>query len=308
MFRNEANRLERAYATTKSPTVKSQLEQAKQKATYYEQSRLLAEQKASTTLEDFDLGEYMEIYQDKFATNMGNMYASQKVSRDLISNEYWKEARADARQMQKINADRQTAIDINNLNQKVSFQADTSVIKPLLQNFSKVQSSLAVIAEQARQDGNAGAASNLNEAVQNFRRAEKATGKDQLFYIEQALAKLPKRGINSKYQNAISAILSGSEGTDYESTNTRLREDLRNIRTAIDKYGEGEDINLPVSVNGIFDRTLGGMTSFDFIRNAPNLNNFYIGAADISTSTTDDGSGVTKTSRSVKYSSDIDKK
>jgi hypothetical protein len=307
MFRNEANRLERAYATTKSPTVKSQLEQAKQKATYYEQSRLLAEQKASTTLEDFDLGEYMEIYQDKFATNMGNMYASQKVSRDLISNEYWKEARADARQMQKINADRQTAIDINNLNQKVSFQADTSVIKPLLQNFSKVQSSLAVIAEQARQDGNAGAASNLNEAVQNFRRAEKATGKDQLFYIEQALAKLPKRGINSKYQNAISAILSGSEGTDYESTNTRLREDLRNIRTAIDKYGEGEDINLPVSVNGIFDRTLGGMTSFDFIRNAPNLNNFYIGAADISTSTTDDG-GTTKTTRSVKYSSDIDKK
>jgi hypothetical protein len=235
------------------------------------------------------------------------MYASQKVSRDLISNEYWKEARADARQMQKINADRQTAIDINNLNQKVSFQADTSVIKPLLQNFSKVQSSLAVIAEQARQDGNAGAASNLNEAVQNFRRAEKATGKDQLFYIEQALAKLPKRGINSKYQNAISAILSGSEGTDYESTNTRLREDLRNIRTAIDKYGEGEDINLPVSVNGIFDRTLGGMTSFDFIRNAPNLNNFYIGAADISTSTTDDG-GTTKTTRSVKYSSDIDKK
>lgn len=308
MFRGEAERLERAYATTKSPTVKAQLEQAKQKATYYEQSRLLAEQKASTTLEDFDLGEYMEIYQDKFATNMGNMYASQKVSRDLISNEYWKEARADARQMQKINADRKTAIDINNLNQKVAFQADTSVIKPLLQNFSKVQSSLAIIAEQARQDGNAGAASNLNEAVQNFRRAEKATGKDQLFYIEQALAKLPKRGINSKYQNAISAILSGSEGTDYESTNTRLREDLRNIRTAIDKYGEGEDVNLPVSVNGVFDRTLGGMGSFDFIRNAPNLNNFYIGAADISTSTTDDGSGVTKTSRSVKYSSDIDKK
>jgi hypothetical protein len=49
------------------------------------------------------------------------------------------------------------------------------------------------------------------------------------------------------------------------------------------------------------------MTSFDFIRNAPNLNNFYIGAADISTSTTDDG-GTTKTTRSVKYSSDIDKK
>jgi hypothetical protein len=98
MFKAETDRLQRAYNTTGSATVKSQLEQARQKATYYEQSRLLAEQKASTTLEDFDLGEYMEIYQDKFATNMGNMYATQKVSKDLISNEYWKEARADARQ------------------------------------------------------------------------------------------------------------------------------------------------------------------------------------------------------------------
>ena len=59
---------------------------------------MLAEQKASTSFDDFDLNDYMEIYQDKFATNMGNMYATERVSRDLISNEYWKEARADARQ------------------------------------------------------------------------------------------------------------------------------------------------------------------------------------------------------------------
>lgn len=308
LFKAETQRLERAYATTKSSVVKSALEQARQKATYYEQSRLLAEQKAATSFEDFDLGDYMEIYEDKFATNMGNMYATQKVSRDLVSNEYWKAAREDSRMLMKAQLDRKTAIDANNLNQKISFEADTSVIKPLLQNFSKVQTSLAAIAALAKQDGNVGAANNLNEAVQNLIRAEKTTGKDQLFYIEQALSKLPKRGINAKYQNAISAILSGSEGTDYESTNTRLREDLRNIRTAIDKYGKGEDLNLPVSVNGIFDRTLGSLGSFDFIRNAPNLNNFYIGAADISTSATNDDTGVVKTSKTVKYDSDIDKK
>ena len=102
LFKAETDRLQKAYNTTKSTAVKSQLEQAKQKATYYEQSRLLAEQKASTSFEDFDLGEYMEIYEHKFATNMGNMYATQKVSRDLISNEYWKEARADARQAQSL--------------------------------------------------------------------------------------------------------------------------------------------------------------------------------------------------------------
>lgn len=99
-FKAEADRLQKAFNTTGSSTIKAQLEQAKQKATYYEQARLLAEEKASTSFDDFDLGDYMEIYTDKFATNMGNMYATQKVSRDLISNEYWKEARADARQAQ----------------------------------------------------------------------------------------------------------------------------------------------------------------------------------------------------------------
>jgi hypothetical protein len=98
LFKAETDRLQKVYDTTGSATVKAQLEQTKQRAVYYEQSRLLAQQKAATTLEDFDLGEYMEIYEDMFATNMGNMYATKKVSRDLISNEYWKEARADARQ------------------------------------------------------------------------------------------------------------------------------------------------------------------------------------------------------------------
>jgi hypothetical protein len=97
-FKAETERLQKAYNATGSATVKSQLDQVKQKATYYEQSRLLAEQKAATSFDDFDLNDYMEIYQDKFATNMGNMYATERVSRDLISNEYWKEARADARQ------------------------------------------------------------------------------------------------------------------------------------------------------------------------------------------------------------------
>jgi hypothetical protein len=308
MFKSEADRLQRAYNTTGSATVKSQLEQARQKATYYEQSRLLAEQKASTTLEDFDLGEYMEIYQDKFATNMGNMYATQKVSRDLITNQYWKEANEDARQMRKINADRKTAIDLANLNQKVSYQVDTSAIKPVFQNFDKIAAGLSIIADQASKDGNSGATSNLNEAVNNLRRAQKATGERQLFYIEQALAKLPKRGINAKYQQAITSLLTGMEGLDYETTNRKLREDLGKIRTGITKNASGETSNLPVNVTGMFDRTVEGIQSFDFIRNSSNLGNFYIGAADVTTSRSDDGTGIVKTSTSTKYSADIDKK
>jgi hypothetical protein len=308
MFKAEADRLQKAYNTTGSATVKSQLEQARQKATYYEQSRLLAEQKAATSVEDFDLGEYMEIYQDKFATNMGNMYASQKVSRDLITNQYWKEANEDARQMRKINADRKTAIDMANLNQKVGYQVDTSAVKPVLQNFDKIAAGLAIISQEASKDGNAGATENLNEAVNNLRRAQKATGEQQLFFIEQALAKLPKRGINAKYQQAITSLLTGSEGLDYESTNRKLREDIGRIRAGINQNASGGNVNLPVNVTGVFDRTVGGIQSFDFIRNAPNLGNFYIGAADVSTTTSDDGAGTIKTSTTTKYDSDIDKK
>jgi hypothetical protein len=308
MFKEEAARLERAYNTTGSATVKSQLEQAKQKATYYEQSRLLAEQKASTTLEDFDLGEYMEIYQDKFATNMGNMYASQKVSRDLITNEYWKQANEDARQMRKINADRKTAIDLANLTQKVGYQVDTSAIKPVFQNFDKIAAGLSIIADQASKDGNSGATSNLNEAVNNLRRAQKATGERQLFYIEQALAKLPKRGINAKYQQAITSLLTGMEGLDYETTNRKLREDLGKIRTGISQNISGANASLPVNVTGAFSETVGGIQSFDFLRNSANLGNFYIGVPDTSITTSDDGTGIIKTSTTTKYSGDIDKK
>jgi hypothetical protein len=308
MFKSEADRLQRAYNTTGSATVKSQLEQARQKATYYEQSRLLAEQKASTTLEDFDLGEYMEIYQDKFATNMGNMYATQKVSRDLITNQYWKEANEDARQMRKINADRKTAIDLANLTQKVGYQVDTSAIKPVFQNFDKIAAGLSIIADQASKDGNSGATSNLNEAVNNLRRAQKATGERQLFYIEQALAKLPKRGINAKYQQAITSLLTGMEGLDYETTNRKLREDLGRIRTGINQNMSGANSSLPVSVAGAFSETVGGIQSFDFLRNSANLGNFYIGVPDTSITTSDDGTGIIKTSTTTKYSGDIDKK
>jgi hypothetical protein len=308
MFKAEADRLQRAYNTTGSATVKSQLEQARQKATYYEQSRLLAEQKASTTLEDFDLGEYMEIYQDKFATNMGNMYATQKVSRDLITNQYWKEANEDARQMRKINADRKTAIDLANLTQKVGYQVDTSAIKPVFQNFDKIAAGLSIIADQASKDGNSGATSNLNEAVNNLRRAQKATGERQLFYIEQALAKLPKRGINAKYQQAITSLLTGMEGLDYETTNRKLREDLGRIRTGINQNMSGANSSLPVSVAGAFSETVGGIQSFDFLRNSANLGNFYIGVPDTSITTSDDGTGIIKTSTTTKYSGDIDKK
>jgi hypothetical protein len=250
----------------------------------------------------------MEIYQDKFATNMGNMYASQKVSRDLITNEYWKQANEDARQMRKINADRKTAIDLANLNQKVSYQVDTADVKPIFQNFDKIAAGLSIIADQASKDGNSGATSNLNEAVNNLRRAQKATGPQQLFYIEQALSKLPKRGINAKYQQAITSLLTGAEGLDYETTNRKLREDLGKIRTGITKNSTGESSNLPVNVTGIFDRTVEGVQSFDFIRNSSNLGNFYIGAADVTTSRSDDGTGIIKTSTSTKYSGDIDKK
>jgi len=305
MFREEAARLERAYNTTGSATVKSQLEQAKQKATYYEQSRLLAEQKASTTLEDFDLGEYMEIYQDKFATNMGNMYASQKVSRDLISNEYWKEARADARQMQKINADRKTAIDINNLNQKIDFQVDTSVIKPLLQNAKGIQDAISYMGKMAEASGDGGTANNMKNVTQDMALAFTNTGPKQLFYLEQAISRLQDTKIPFKYKQALVDLFTeGRNDIDFTTLRARMMKDLNSIRTKISTV-KGDDIYLPAGTGGNLSQTLGGMSSFNFVTNAKDLEGFYVGAPDISISAKDDATGITKT---TKYSSDIDKK
>lgn len=305
MFKAEADRLGKAYATTKSATVKAQYEQAKQKATYYEQSRLLAEQKASTTLEDFDLGEYMEIYQDKFATNMGNMYATQKVSRDLISNEYWKEARADSRMMLKAQLDRKTAIDVNNLNQKIGFQVDTSVIKPLLQNAKGIQNAISYMGEMAKASGDGGTATNMKNVTQDLALAFNNTGAKQLFYIEQAISRLQDTKIPFKYKQALVDLFTeGRNDIDFVTLRARMMKDLNSIRTKISAV-KGDDAYLPAGTGGNLSQTLGGMNSFNFVDNAKHLDGFYVGAPDVSVSAKDDATGITKT---TKYSSDIDKK
>jgi hypothetical protein len=292
MFKAETDRLQRAYNTTGSATVKSQLEQARQKATYYEQSRLLAEQKASTTLEDFDLGEYMEIYQDKFATNMGNMYATQKVSKDLISNEYWKEARADARELRKQAFELEKTRKEKVSNVPIAGQVDFSSVKPLINNFDLVRKGLEALGKQASADNLKSEYGNIKGAIDMLKKASGSRGLDQLLYMEAALKNLPPRGLPVKYQEAIKYLLGASPDTDYNDLinimTTRLSDSRKMLSSQKDNL---QDSRTPVNLNGDFTQTKSSLSSFDFIGNSAYIpDNLQIAAPNV-TYTTD---GVTE--------------
>jgi hypothetical protein len=292
MFKAEAERLQKAFNTTGSGVVKSQLEQAKQKATYYEQSRLLAEQKASTSFDDFDLNDYMEIYQDKFATNMGNMYATQKVSKDLISNEYWKEARADARELRKQAFELEKTRKEKVSNVPIAGQVDFSSVKPLINNFDLVRKGLEALGKQASADNLKSEYGNIKGAIDMLKKASGSRGLDQLLYMEAALKNLPPRGLPVKYQEAIKYLLGASPDTDYNDLinimTTRLSDSRKMLSSQKDNL---QDSRTPVNLNGDFTQTKSSLSSFDFIGNSAYIpDNLQIAAPNV-TYTTD---GVTE--------------
>jgi hypothetical protein len=288
MFKAEAERLQKAFNTTGSGVVKSQLEQAKQKATYYEQSRLLAEQKASTSFDDFDLNDYMEIYQDKFATNMGNMYATERVSRDLISNEYWKEARADARELRKQAFELEKTRREKVSNVPIAGQVDFSSVKPLINNFDFVRKGLEALGKQASADNLKSEYGNIKGAIDMLKKASGSRGLDQLLYMEAALKNLPPRGLPVRYQEAIKYLLGASPETDYNDLinimTTRLSDSRKMLSSQKDNL---QDSRTPVNLNGDFTQTKSSLSSFDFIGNSAYIpDNLQIAAPNV-TYTTD---------------------
>jgi len=82
---------ERSYAVTKSPTLKAELEQAKQALASAQQTYLFSKEAATTPLEDFDLNDYYGIYKNNMINNMANLYAGQKIKRDLKEDKLWEQ-------------------------------------------------------------------------------------------------------------------------------------------------------------------------------------------------------------------------
>ena len=70
------------------------------------EARNLLTLNSNKSIDQFNMNDFYETYQNKFITNLANTYATQKVSRDLKNDKVWD-------QVQKINLEnRKAAIDI----------------------------------------------------------------------------------------------------------------------------------------------------------------------------------------------------
>lgn len=80
---------ERSYNMTKSPTLKAELEKAKQDLEVTQQSYLYAKKESETPIDQFNISDYFHIYKNSLVSNMANLYAGQKVKKDLITDKAW---------------------------------------------------------------------------------------------------------------------------------------------------------------------------------------------------------------------------
>lgn len=81
--------LEKSNARVKSPAVEQEIKKLKQNALELTQYKQQLVKNTSTPIDQFDMNDYFEIYQNKFITNLSNTYATQKISRDLKDDKVW---------------------------------------------------------------------------------------------------------------------------------------------------------------------------------------------------------------------------
>jgi hypothetical protein len=309
--------LESAYQKNQSPTVKTQLETAKSRLSYYENARVTAAQEANKPFDQFDPSEYSRIYMTEVVNNMSNMYAGQKVKKDLITNEYWKEAKADARELAK----HSRAVELEklkvNLEQKSTYDrmakqavVDIPNTQIMLKNVAMGSSisNLQAIEQLALKDGNTGAASNIAGFIAEMGRATSLKGLDQLKAIERAVGYIREsKTVNAKYKSAIAQSLGFKVDPYDEDGYTRamgqIRDEVFGLRKTI---GETKaDPRTPMSINYGFDYSLGSFKDMNLILNADRLSDqFAIGMNPQSVGVTDDGLGTIKTTTTTKYGED----
>lgn len=304
--------LESAYAKSNSPTVKAELDNAKARLAYYENARVTASQEANKPFDQFDISEYGSIYTNEIINNMSNMYAGQKVKKDLITNEYWKEAKADARalathqramQLEKFKSD----LDRKNTYDRMVKQAVVDI--PNTQTFLKnigggnAIQNLQIIADVARQEGNTGSADNLTYFISAISKASRLEGTAQLKAIEKALTYVKdSKRLNAKYKSVVADALGFKVNPynedEYVGAMSNLESELQQLQKSV---SSNIDKRTPISINYGFDYNLGSFNDMNFILNSNSLSNqFAIGVNPESVAVSDDG-GITKTTTTTKY-------
>lgn len=304
------SQLESAYQKNQSPTVKSQLETAKQRLSYYENARVTAAQEANKAFDQFDSSEYSRMYMTEVINNMSNMYAGQKVKKDLITNEYWKEAKADARELAK----HSRAIELeklkSNLEQRNTYDrmakqavVDIPNTQVMLKNVAMGSSisNLQAIQQLALQDGNTGAAENISNFIAQMGIAASQKGTQQLKTIEKAMGYIKEsKRVNGKYKAAIAQSLGFKvdpyDEDGYVQAMTQVSNEVAALKNTIGRTGI--DPRTPMSLNYGFDYSLGSFNDMNLILNADKLSGqFAIGMNPESVTVEDEAEGKKTTTK-----------
>lgn len=109
--------LERSNARIKSPAVEQRIKSLRQNLVELTQYNQQLKLNSNKTIDQFNMEDYFQIYENKFITNLSNTYATQKISRDLKDDKVWDN-------LQKMNLEYyKSTLDINKEKAKARIDA-----------------------------------------------------------------------------------------------------------------------------------------------------------------------------------------
>jgi hypothetical protein len=286
--------LQQSYTKTKSPIIKEQIDQYKSMRDYQNQVRVMASQKSETPFEEFDVNDYAGIYKSEFISNMSNMYAGQKVSRDLIKNEYWVQQKEDNRilmrhnlSMQKDKAKFQMEVQDRYITTKKDVELDVPQMTAVIKNVPHAINQLdVVIGKAVNQMGipkNSGAAMNMERAQKALRQAQGLQGVSQLNKIKEAMTYLGPSKINSRLKQDIASIFgltNVNTAAEYDDFITQVGQQFNATTSMLSnevakgkKPGVEGDMarSRQISYNDAFDYSIGSIENMNFILNGDAL-------------------------------------
>ena len=288
------NELQGSYAKTKSAVIKQQLDEYTSKRDYFDKSRVIAGQNADKPYEEFDINDYSAIYRNEFISNMSNMYAGEKVKRDLIKNEYWAQQKEDGRVLMRHNLamERDKAkMMIEKQDRYVTTKKDyelevpqmTAAIKNVPHAINQFNNLIGKAINQLGYNPKTPALENISRAQKALREAQGMTGIKQLSKIKEAFNYIGSSKVNAQLKPYIASMFG------YSNVNTPQEYDdfvaqVQNQLTATSSMftqelakGNGkEPSNImsnarQISLTDAFDRTLPTVNNMNFIMDGDQL-------------------------------------
>lgn len=286
--------LERSYAKTKSPIIKEQIDQYKSMREYQNQVRVMASQKSETPFEEFDINDYSGIYKSEFISNMSNMYAGQKVSRDLIKNEYWVQQKEDNRILMRHNLaiERDKAkLQIEKQDRYITTKKDlelkvpqmTAAIKNIPQAINQFDNLINKAINVNGLSKTGGAVENLKRARILMREATLLKGTPQLSKIKEAFVLLGPSKVNASLKNDIAAIFgypNVNSPKEYDDFVNQVTQQLTTTSTMLaNEVAKGKQPGVlgemarsrQISYNDAFDYSISSIENMNFILNGNSL-------------------------------------